>query len=64
MATQQVIVTLKSTDEDYKIDISMEFEPAIAGEKSKEIGEMSDSEKFLQDYAQHIGLAVLESLKT
>lgn len=62
MAKQQVIITLTIDGEEMKTNIS--FKPCIAGKNSEEIDSMSEEQKTLQAYAEHICCAVIDSIQS
>lgn len=60
---QQMIVTLTMKD-DGQMGITLEFEPSlINNSESEKFANLSDDEKMLQNYANHIGSAVIEAVK-
>lgn len=59
---QQMIVTLTMKD-DGQMGITLEFEPSLCNGKGERFEKMTDDERVLQNYANHIGSAVIEAVK-
>lgn len=59
---QQVIFTLTPSG-DEKLDISVEFEPALAGTETPEQADMTKMDKHLQNYAGQVASHVMDALK-
>jgi len=60
MVKQKLTVTLTSDGDE--LNVSLSFDPGIAGDKSDELAQMGETETLLQNYIQHIGVAVMEAV--
>lgn len=60
MKEQKVIFTIKPEGDE--LNISIAFEPTIAGEKSEACASMNKKEKYMQNYAAHIGAKIMKML--
>ena len=59
---QQIIFDIEATN-DGMLNIKFNFEPALAGPSSKEIEQMSETQKTLQNYAAHIAEKIMQVMK-
>lgn len=62
MAEQKLVVTV-STKAGGELGIKISFDPALAGQRSDAHAAMTEDEKYLQRYAEHLAVGILEAIK-